>query len=358
MNSWRVIALPVAAAAVAVLEHAELINLHSLPVLIVAVAFLIGTVFCAVHHAEVIALKIGEPLGSLVLAVAVTVIEVSLVISIMMATPETSSEVARDTVFAAMMIVLTGIVGVCLLTGGLRHREQAFHAQGAMGALSVLATLATLALILPNYTVAVHGPYYSQGQLIAVSAISLALYFLFLFVQSFRHREYFLDAAVAGDVGSAVTITPATVLTSIVMLLVSLTAVVLIAEGLSPVLDDAIESSGLPSSFVGVVIAAVILLPESIAAFRAARENRIQQSLNLAFGSVLASIGLTIPAVAMASILLDIPLGLGLEAEHTLLLVLALFTTTLTMVTGRSNILQGGVHLVIFVAFLVIAAIP
>ena len=358
INSWRVIAIPALAGVCAVLEEVGIVDLHAVPVLVVAVALLIGTVFCAVHHAEVIALRIGEPMGSLVLAVAVTVIEVSLIIAIMVAAPEGGSEVARDTVFAAVMIVLTGIVGVCLLTGALRHREQEFHAQGTNGALSVLATLAVLALVLPNFTVAVPGPFYSPGQLLAVGVMSFGLYFLFLFIQSFRHREYFLDAAIASEVGHEVAIPPRAVAVSLAMLFVALAAVVLIAEGLSPVLDEAIAAVGLPTSFVGVVIAAVILLPESIAAFRAAFENRMQQSLNLALGSALASIGLTIPSVGLVSILLGVPLGLGLEPEHTLLLVLALFISTLTLITGRTNILQGGVHLVIFAAFLIIAAIP
>ncbi|MBZ8135285.1 ionic transporter y4hA [Afifella sp. IM 167] len=324
---------------------------------ILAAFLLIATVFSAVHHAEAIALKIGEPLGSLVLAAAVTVIEVSLIITIMLASAGSGADVARDTVFAAVMIVLTGIVGACLLAGGIRHHEQGFQVSGATGALSVLATLATLTLVLPNFTVAVPGPYYSTAQLVGVAAVSLALYFVFLFVQSVRHRDFFLDVNQGEEEGhpkpSAITTA-----TSVVLLLVALIAVVLLAEGLSPAVERFVFRAGLPASFVGVVIAGVILLPESIAAFRAARANHLQRSLNLALGSAMASIGLTIPSVAAASILLDVPLGLGLEPEDTVLLILALFTCTLTLATGRTTVLQGGVHLVIFAVFLIIAAVP
>jgi len=357
MNPAWVIATPLLAAAFVAAEHYHLLGSPGLLIQIPAVVLLIGTVFSAVHHAEVVALRIGEPIGSLVLAASVTVIEVALIITIMMASSESGDDVARDTVFAAVMIVLTGIIGVCLLAGGIRHHEQGFQVSGATGALSVLATLATLTLILPNFTVAVPGPYYSQGQLIGVAAVSTALYFHFLFVQSVRHRDYFLDHEEAGGEGPAKPSAAGTA-TSLMLLLVALAAVVLIAEGLSPAVESVVFHAGLPASFVGVVIASVILLPESIAAFRAARANRLQKSLNLALGSALASIGLTIPAVALCSILLGVPLGLGLEPEHTALLVLALFVSMLTLATGRTTVLQGGVHLVIFATFLIISAVP
>ncbi len=351
-----VIAAPIAAAILAALEFAHVLAMTSPVIQGVAALLLGGAVFAAVHHAEVIALRIGEPLGSMVLAAAVTVIEVALIITIMLAAPDGGPEVARDTVFAALMLVLTGIVGLCLLAGGIQHHEQGFQVQGASGALSVLATLATLALILPNFTVAVPGPYYSQEQLVGVGLMSLALYALFLFVQSVRHRAYFLDA---DDVGGTHEPPPARAfLASIALLVLALVAVVTIAEGLSPAVESAVAAAGLPASFVGVIIATLVLLPEGLAAFRAARSNRLQRSLNLALGSALASIGLTIPAVSAASILIGAPLGLGLEDEHVALLILALFTSTLTLATGRTTVLQGGVHLVIFAAFLTIAAIP
>lgn len=351
-----VIVIPILASLLVALEVADIIHLASLPVLVVAVVLLVATIFSAVHHAEVVALKVGEPFGSLVLAISVTIIELSLVITIMMSTKgDDGSMIARDTVFSAIMIVLTGLVGVCVLTGALRHREQDFQAKGATAALSVLATLATLALILPKFTEAVPGPYYSKTQLLAVGTMSMGLYLFFVFVQSVRHRDYFLDAA-SNDHHRKIPM--AAVGVSLVLLLVALASVVLIAEGLSPSVEATIVAAGLPLSFVGVVIATVILLPEGIAAFRAALQNRMQQAFNLALGSALATIGLTIPAVAITSTVLGIPLGLGLNDEHTMLLVLALFISTLTMLSGRTNILQGGVHLVIFAAFLIISAVP
>jgi Ca2+:H+ antiporter len=352
--AW-VVALPPVAALFAALEETGVLPHGALAVQVVAGLVLAGAIFCAVHHAEVIALRIGEPLGSFVLAVAVTVIEAALIISIMIATPDGGSDVARDTVFAALMIVLTGIVGACLLAGGLRHHEQGFQVQGATGALGVLATLATLALVLPNFTVALPGPYYSTGQLVAVGGMSIALYGLFLFVQSVRHRSYFLDDGPAD--ARAPPSRPA-LAASVGLLPLALLAVVLIAEGLSPAVESAVSAAGLPASFVGVVIAGVVLMPEGLAALRAARADRLQRSLNLALGSALASIGLTIPTVAAASIIIGIPLGLGIEAEHIVLLVLALFASLITLATGRTTVLQGGVHLVIFAAFLVIAAVP
>lgn len=357
LNPFPVIAIPLLAGLLVALKFAGVVALGGPVSMIVAVVLLFGTVFCAVHHAEVVAHRVGEPFGSLVLAVSVTIIEVALIVTIMMTSADSGgSEVARDTVFAALMIVLTGIVGISLLVGGLIHREQDFHAKGATAALSALATLSALALILPKYTIAVPGPYYSTGQLLAVGLMALTLYMLFIFVQSIHHRDYFLDADDEADDHAVIPMRA--VLTSLAMLIVSLLAVVLISKALSPAVEKAVLGAGLPLSFVGVIIASVILLPEGIAAVRAARQNRFQQSLNLALGSGLAGIGLTIPTVAITSVVLGIPLGLGLEDEHMLLLVLALFISALTVLTGRTNIMLGGIHLVVFVAFLVISAVP
>ncbi len=358
INPLWVLVVPPAALVFALLEA-----LHILPgnvwfIHLIAAALLGGAVFAGVHHAEVIALRIGEPFGSMLLAVAVTVIEVSLIISIMLARPETASDIARDTVFAALMIVLTGIVGVCLLAGGLRHHEQGFGINAATGTLGVLGTLATLALILPNFTVAEAGPHYSRGQLIGVAAVSLLLYLLFMFVQSVRHRDYFLDANAPEHVVAHARPSTGWTIVSLILLVVALIAIVLTAEGLSPEVERAVVAAGLPSAFVGIIIAAVVLLPEGLTAFKAARNNALQQSLNLALGSSLASIGLTIPVVAMTSIALGIPLTLGLEPADIVLLMLALFTSTLTLATGRTTVLQGGVHLVQFATFLIISAIP
>ncbi|NDY95502.1 calcium:proton antiporter [Wenzhouxiangella limi] len=322
----------------------------------IAAALLLATVLAAVHHAETIAHRLGDPYGSVLLALAVTIIEVALIASVLLNAPAGTSEIARDTVFAAIMIVLNGIIGLCLLVGAIRFREQEFVARGATGALAVLATVAVLALVLPNYTVAVPGPVYATPQLLFVAIVSFALHALFLFVQMVRHRGDFSDPRLQElaeqkpgrrQMGAALILLP-----------MALLAVVLLAETLAPTIEHAVARAGLPAALVGVVIAMTVLLPEGMAALRAARANRIQTSLNLALGSALASICLTIPAVAFLSIILGQPLTLGLEAEHIVLLLLSLFVATLSLAMGRTTILQGGLHLVIFGAFLALSAMP
>jgi Ca2+:H+ antiporter len=359
---WWSWAAPIAACALLAAKAAGLADPGAASTMALAALLLGGAVFAAVHHAEIVALRVGEPFGSVILAVAVTVIEVALIVSIMLSAPDGGREVARDTVFAAVMIVLNGIVGLCLLVGGIRHHEQGFHAHGASAALGVLGTLAALVLILPNYTSTIAGPVYAPSQLVFVAVVSLALYALFLFVQTVRHRNYFLDAAddAAGTSAPAQDVRPGNrlVAVSLGLLVVSLTGVILLAKTLSPAIDRAIAAAGLPDACVGIVIAAVVLLPEGMAAYRAAHANRLQTSLNLALGSALASIGLTIPAVTVVSLALGIPLALGLQPQNVVLLVLSLFAATITLATGRTTVLQGGVHMVIFGAFLVIAAVP
>lgn len=334
----------------------------SAPVLVLAALFLGGSVFAAVHHAEVLALRLGEPFGSILLAVSVTIIEVALIVSILLSDAPGSSAVARDTVYAAVMIVLNGIVGLCLVVGSIRHREQSFRIDGAAATLSVLCTLAIVALVLPNYTLATRGPTYGPQQLLVVGVVSLILYMTFVFVQTVRHREYFLELSTLPEHSSvplAQQPSNRIAAASLVLLLLSLVAVVLLAKVLSKPLDAAIVGAGLPPSFVGVVIAAIVLLPEGMAALKAAHANRLQSSVNLALGSALASIGLTIPTVAVVSLALDRPLELGLNGEHTVLLVMTLVISFLTLgTTGRTNLLQGAVHLVIFAIFLLLSAIP
>ncbi|MGY6410853.1 MAG: calcium:proton antiporter [Alkalilacustris sp.] len=326
----------------------------------VAVPLLLATVFAAVHHAETIAHRLGDPYGAILLALAVTIIEVALIVSVLLGAPPGESAIARDTVFAAIMIVLNGIVGLCLLVGGIRHHEQGFQARGATGALAVLGTVAVLALVLPNYTLAVPGPVYAPPQLLFVAATSLALYGLFLFVQMVRHRDDFRDARPeeADPAHGGAPPDRRAMTAALVLLPLALLAVVGLAESLAPTVEHAVARAGLPAALVGVTIAMTVLLPEGTAALRAARANRIQTSLNLALGSALASICLTIPTVAVLSVILGQPLILGLEAEHIVLLVLSLFMATLSLAMGRTTILQGGVHLVIFGAFLTLAAMP
>jgi Ca2+:H+ antiporter len=354
----RTYAAPFAALALFGLEHAGLLHAETPWVAILSAVLLLGSVFAAVHHAEVVALKVGEPFGSVLLALAVTVIEASLIVTAMLSGGATENALARDSVFAAVAIVLNGVVGVCLLVGGARYREQGFRVEGTASALSVLATLAVLTLVMPNYTLAKLGPQYSPTQLVFVSTLAMLLYFVFVFVQSVSHREYFVPEDVS-DIGEALASPSAgATAASAVMLLVSLLAVVLLAETLSESLESAIHAARLPPSFLGVVIATLVLLPESVAAIKAAQANRLQTSLNLAIGSALACIGLTIPVVAGVSLYLGRELTLGLDAEGTSILLLTLFVSSLTLATGRATILQGAVHIVIFGVFLLLAAVP
>jgi Ca2+:H+ antiporter len=319
---------------------------------------LFGTVFAAVYHAEVIAHRIGEPYGTLVLALAVTVIETALIVSVMIAAPAESTGLARDTVFAAVMIVCNGIVGLCLLMGGARYHEQGFQVQGASSALAVLTALTSLTLILPNYAAAELGPQYSTSQLVFAGLVSLVLYSSFIFIQTLRHRDYFLPVQAGNEEAHAPPPSDRAAVLSVGLLLVSLVAIVGLAKILTPTVEAGITYLGVPKAVVGIVIATLVLLPEALAAARAAFGNRLQTSLNLALGSALATIGLTIPAVAVVSIMLRQPLELGLDATDQVLLALTLLLGMITLGTGRTTVLQGIVHLVIFAVFLFFAVVP
>ena len=329
---------------------------------------LISTVLAAVHHAEVVAHKLGEPFGTLLLAVAITIIEVALILSLMLAGGAETAALARDTVFAAVMIIVSGIVGLCLLIGGVLHKVQVFKLQGANAALTTLTAIMVLTLVLPNYTNTTAGPIYSSSQLAFISVVSLVLYGTFVFVQIIRHRNYFLDANDNNDdvptnhtqielVKSASSSTKIAWI-STVLLFVCLVAVVLLAKSLAPSIEALVTSIGAPHQLVGVIIASIVLLPEGLAAVRAARKNMFQTSLNLALGSALASIGLTIPAVAVLSLMMGWTLVLGIDMKSTVLLLLALFVTSISLSTGRTNVLQGVILLVIFAVYLFTTVIP
>ena len=331
-------------------------------VAIVAV-LLAGAVLAAVHHAEVVALRVGEPFGSLVLAVAVTVIEVALIVTLMVTGDSAKTQsLARDTVFAAVMITCNGILGLCLLVATAKRHVAVFNAEGTGGALATVATLATLSLVLPSFTTSRTGPEFSPGQLTFAALASLALYGLFVTVQTGRHRDYFLPVTRTGEpIEEEQHANPPTnkaTLVSLGLLMVALVAVVGDAKAVSPTIESGVESVGFPPSFVGVVIALLVLLPETLAAVRAARRDRVQTSLNLALGSAMASIGLTIPAIAAAMIWLEGPLVLGLGATQIVLLGLTVVVGVLTVVPGRATLLQGGVHLVLFAAFIALAINP
>ncbi|MFD3947716.1 calcium:proton antiporter [Streptomyces sp. NPDC058579] len=327
----------------------------------IAAVCLLAAVLAAVHHAEVVAHRVGEPYGSLVLAVAVTVIEVGLIVTLMAGGGEKTATYARDTVFAAVMITCNGIVGISLLVGALRNRIAVFNAEGSGGALATVCTLATMTLVLPTFTTSHAGPEFSGAQLAFAAVASLFLYGVFVAVQTVRHRDYFLPVPREGqDSAEDHADPPAKQQTwaSVGLLVLALVAVVGLAKLISPTIEDGVESAGLPKAVVGVVIALMVLLPETLAAVRAARRDRMQTSLNLAYGSAIASIGLTIPSIALASIWLSGPLVLGLGAVHMVLLVLTAVVSALTVVPGRATLLQGGVHLSIFAAFVFLSFSP
>ena len=387
--SWTTLAPIVAIVALvpAWFAHPEGIVLGALAVLLVA------AVLAAVHHAEVVAHRVGEPYGSLVLAVAVTIIEVGLIVTLMVTTDKDTAGLARDTVFAAVMITLNGIVGISLLVGALKHHLAVFNPEGTGAALATVIALAVLCLVVPSVTTSEPGPEFTGAQLAFAAIASLALYGSFVFTQTIRHRDFFLPvspgqyvpmvatraeaAAAASDRaadresereagsdgfehepvdldedGHADPPTDRAALASLGLLVVSLVAVVGLAKIESPAIESGVAALGFPQAVVGVVIALLVLAPESIAAVRAAARQRVQVSLNLALGSAMASIGLTIPAIAVASIWLDGPLELGLNQLQTVLLLLTAAVSILTVVPGRAKPLQGGVHLILFVSFL------
>ena len=321
-------------------------------------AALIACVLAAVHHAEVIAHRVGEPFGTLVLALAVTVIEVALMISMMLSGGPGADALPRDTVYAAIMIVCNGVVGLCLLVGGARHSVLHFRIDGTSPALSVLLALATLTLVLPTFTTSTPGPTFSGTQLAFAGIASLVLYGAFVFVQTVRHRDYFLPVEDDGEDAHAPPPPRRLTLTASLLLPVCLVLVVGLAKTLSPTIQGAVAAAGAPPSVVGVAIALLVLLPETLAAVRAAARNRMQTSLNLALGSALATIGLTIPAVGAVSMAIGLPLTLGLPGKEMILFGLTMGTCILTLGSGRATVLQGTVHLALFATFLFLAVVP
>ena len=322
---------------------------------------LIGAVLSAVHHAEVIAHKTGEPFGTLVLSISVTIIEVSLIIAMMFAGHEGAEFIARDAVFATVMIVVNGVIGLCIFMGGLKHHELSFRNEGTNSALGVLTAMATFILVMPMMTISTPGPDFTKSQLAFAGIACFALYGAFLFFQTVSHRDYYLPQAESNKTNIHIHADkPSNLRTvaSVVLLLLSLVTVVGLAEALNPAIESAVKAMGAPKTVVGIAIALLVLLPEGYAAVRAARANRLQSSLNLALGSALASIGLTIPTVAAIAILFNLPLSLGISSLNMVLMYLSLFIGALTLAIGRTTMLQGMVHLIIFFEFLFLSLVP
>ena len=357
-RSWPV-AVPVAAVLALVLTWGR----HPGPVVVGLVALVLaGAVLAAVQHAELIAHRLGEPFGSLVLAVAVTVIEVALIVTLMVSGGPKTASLARDTVFAAVMITTTGIVGLSLLAGARRFGVSNFNPEGTGAALASVVSVTTISLVLPTFTSSAQGPRFSPGQLAFAAVASLSVYGLFVLTQTVRHRDFFLPVTASGEIAPpevhAAPPTARQAWSSLGLLMLALVAVVGLAKVESPSIEAGVKAVGFPPSFVGVVIALLVLLPETLAAFRAAVRDRVQISLNLSYGSAMASIGLTIPAIAVASIWLDGPLLLGLGSVQIALLALTVVVSILTVVPGRATRLQGAIHLILFAAFLFLSVSP
>lgn len=320
-----------------------------------AVMALIAGVFSAVHHAEVVAHKVGEPYGTIILAVAVTLLEASIIVSLMLTGGLGADTYARDTLFAAVMLILNGILGISMFVGALKFKEQSFETKSVTIALVSLVSILVLTLVLPNFTTSIAGPAYSTPQLIAIGVCCLVIYGSFIFTQTVRHRKYFLAEAVTGEEKDVST---SEALISLCFLLVCLGVVILLAKNLSPVVETGIVAAGLPTALVGVAIAAVILLPEGIAAIRAARRGQYQTSINLALGSALASIGLSIPTVVIVCTIMDLPLILGLTMKSMILLALSIFTVMLSLNKGQTNSLYAIVLLVNLMMYIFIIVFP
>ena len=328
----------------------------------------VGLVMVAVAHAEAVAHRVGEPFGTLVLALAVTVIEVSLIVTLMAIDGPKAETLARDSVFAAIMIVCNGVVGLSILVDARNDHIVKFNEQGANALLGTIMTIATLSLVLPAFTSSSSGGSYTGSQLAFAAVAAATVYGVFVFVQTVRHRWMFLspEALERESHDSLAHVEPHGPARGRVdglgvrtgLLVLSLAGVVGLAKTLAPSIESAVTEIGAPQSFVGVIIALMVLLPESIAALRAAARDEMQTSLNLAHGSALASIGLTIPAIAIASIWLDGPITFGLGGKEIVFLALTAVISTLTFGSGRATILQGAQHLAVFAAFLFLAIVP
>jgi len=319
---------------------------------------LLISVLVAVHHAEVIAHRVGEPFGTLVLALAVTCIEASLIVSLMIGGGEHASALARDTVFATVMIICNGVIGICLLVGALKYRTVSFQVDGTNPSLAALAVLTSLTLILPVFTTSTMGPTFSPSQLLFAGIASGVVYGVYVFVQTVRHREYFLSESDAPGEEAHPQISSRTALSSLLLLVISLVSVVGLAKVLSPQIEKVVHEAGFPYPVVGIAIAMMVLLPETIAAVRAARKNRMQSSFNLALGSALATIGLTIPVVAITAITFDLHLVLGLDQTDIAMLAVTMFVSSITLSRGNATVMQGALHLILFVVFIFLSMVP
>ena len=312
-----------------------------------------------VRHADSLAIKCGEPYGTLILTLAAISIEV-MMISTAMLHGGNNPTLARDAMFAVIMIALNGLVGLSLLLGGLRHREQRYNLQGVNSYLNVIMTLAVLGLVLPNFTTSTSGPTLSAAQQVFLAIMSVSLYAIFLLIQTMRHTRYFMESreVVVTESSDQHQLQTRSTAYHAVMLFVYLIAVVLLAEKFAIPLDNSIERFGMPQAFGGAIIAALVLAPEGLGALRATLNNHLQRSVNILLGSVLATIGLTIPAVLTIGLITKRPVTLGVEGGNLPLLLLTLAVSVVTFTSGKTNVLQGCIHLLLFAVFLLLIFSP
>jgi Ca2+:H+ antiporter len=334
---------------------------HALPLLGVFVwlfAVILWSAMCVVRHADCLAIKLGEPYGTLILTLSAICIEV-VMISTAMLHGANNPTLGRDAIFAVIMIALNGLVGLSLVLGGLRYREQHYNIQGVNAYLNVIMALAVLGMVLPNFTVSTRGPTFSTEQEIFFASVSLLLYAVFLLIQTLRHRGYFLDVKETTTKHSPHHL-PRVRSTGFhaLMLLLYLAAVIFLAEKFAIPLDNSIEQFHMPQAFGGAVIAALVLSPEGLGGVTASLHNQLQRSINILFGSVLATIGLTIPAVLMIGLLTKRPVALGLEGGNLPLLLLTLAVSVVTFTSRKTNVLQGCIHLLLFAVFVLLIFAP
>jgi Ca2+:H+ antiporter len=322
-------------------------------------AVILWSAVSVVRHADCLAIKLGEPYGTLGLTLSAITIEV-VMISTAMLHGANNPTLGRDAIFSVVMIALNGFVGLSLLLGGLRYREQYYNLQGVNSYLNVIMTLAVLGLVLPNFTTTTSGPTFSAEQEIFLIAVSLLLYGIFLFIQTMRHRGYFVES-------KHIVMGPSSVHQSqhirstafhTAMLLFYLIIVILLAKKFAIPLDNSIEKFGMPQEFGGAMIAALVLTPEGLGAIEGTLRNELQRSINILLGSVLATIGLTIPAVLTISLITKRPVTLGIQGGNLPLLLLTLAVSVVTFTSRKTNILQGCVHLLLFAVFVLLIFAP
>ncbi len=322
-------------------------------------AVIVWSAICVVRHADCLAIRLGEPYGTLILTLSAISIEV-VMISTAMLHGANNPTLGRDAIFAVIMIALNGLVGLALLLGGMRHGEQYYNLQGVNSYLNVIMTLAVLGLVLPVFTLSTKEPTFSTEQAIFLVVTSLLLYGIFLLIQTVRHRYYFIESTdtVVEEESAHHSLKVRSITFHATMLLLYLLAVILLAEKFAIPLDNSIEQFHMPQAFGGAIIAVLVLSPEGLGAIRASLHNHLQRSINILLGSVLATIGLTIPAVLTIGLITKRTVTLGVQGGNLPLLLLTLAVSVVTFTSRKTNVLQGCIHLLLFAMFVLLIFAP